>query len=88
MSDVVYKHAVTFPISREMFDDAAAIRPAMDAMWRRFTHPWEFPDKNPMPRFTPCPRLHALMERYEAARARWADIVYVARYGLPEPRED
>lgn len=69
------------PVSRELLDDCGMN--AVSFGFRRFTHPWEFPDRNPMPRFTPFPRLARLSGRIEGARLRMRDIVEVARHGLP-----
>lgn len=75
----VRKIVVTVPMSRELW---------MDALGRRRTHPWEFPDRNPFPFIDPVPWYTHAIERWNAARQRVRDIRFVVRHGIPVPEDE
>lgn len=87
MTDVL-KVGPSIPISRELLADSAPMRDMLDRTFRRMTHPWEFPDRNPMPTVVLLPRINRAQQRWTALVERLREIRYVAKHGIPEPYDE
>lgn len=89
---VVGKVATWVPVSKEMVEDAAFMRSAIEGrmaeQMHRLTHPWEFPDRNPFPHIDPVPWFTSRLLRYRAWRQRIRDAREVLRYGLDDTMAD
>lgn len=72
MTDV-YKIAAWIPVSQEVLTE-------LDQR----DHPWRYPDPPALGKLDPFPTLTRLADGARRARNRFADIVYVARHGIPE----
>ena len=65
MTDV-RKIAAWVPVSKVIATDAALTRSMVDELFDRWSHPWKYPDRNPLPDFVPFPllaRLEAWLRR-------------------------
>lgn len=82
------KIAPGIPITAEMFTDVIGSQRAVEAMIHRYTHPWEYPDRNPFPRIDPVPWFTSRLLRYRAWRQRITDAGEVLRYGLDDVAAD
>lgn len=82
------KVAGWLPVSDELIADAADLRSALDAGFRRLTHPWEYADRNPFPSLDPSPWFTRRLNTYRAGRRRVADAWRVLRHGLESVRDD